>query len=175
MTGMRTVVLGPWDGPLSALIERRRATGTDLFDEVWEGEYHAVPAAHPSHGHLDQQMAEILGPLARARALVVTGPFNLGQVDDYRVPDRGIHTSLPSDTFVETVALVVEVVSPHDESWVKLAFFAARGVDEVVIVDGARRVVDWMALVDGSYQPVDTSDVLGVTVADVVSAVAWPD
>jgi Uma2 family endonuclease len=44
---------------------------------------------------------------------------------------------------VPTAALVVEIVSPGDESYKKLDFYAAQAVDEVVIVDpagGPRRV-----------------------------------
>lgn len=167
-------MLGPPDANLRALIERRRATGADLFDEVWEGEYHMAPAAHPFHGNLDQQMAVLLHPLARAQGLVVIGPFNLGTVDDFRVPDRGIHRTQPTDSFVETAALVVEVVSPHDESWAKLAFYAAHDVDEVVLVDAARRRADWLMLIDGEYQPSDHSPLLDAAVADVVSALTWP-
>jgi hypothetical protein len=37
---VRTVVLGPRRPELEALLERRRALGQDLFDEVWAGDYH---------------------------------------------------------------------------------------------------------------------------------------
>jgi hypothetical protein len=40
---------------LKDLIERRRAIGADLYDEIWDGEYHLAPAAHPFHGYLDQR------------------------------------------------------------------------------------------------------------------------
>jgi hypothetical protein len=31
------------------LIEQRRRTGADLYDEMWQGEYHITPALHGSH------------------------------------------------------------------------------------------------------------------------------
>ncbi len=40
---MRTVVLGPRPPELQALVERRRALGQDLHDEVWHGDYHVAP------------------------------------------------------------------------------------------------------------------------------------
>ncbi len=40
--------------------------------------------------------------------------------------------------FVATAAMVVEVVSPGDETLEKLAFYASRGVEEVVVADPAR-------------------------------------
>ncbi len=170
---MRTVILGPHPG-IERIIEQRRATGADLYDEVWEGEYHMAPAPHPFHASLDQQMAEILGPLARRLGLVALDTCNVGRLDDYRVPDRSVHRTQPTETFVPTAALVVEVVSAHDESWAKFDFYAAHGVDEVVIVDGHDRTVDWLALVDGAYRPVDRSAVLDVAVDEVTQAITWP-
>ncbi len=51
------------------------------------------------------------------RGLVPTGPFNLGAPDDYRVPDQGYHRTFPDDVLVTTVTVVVEVVSPDDETY----------------------------------------------------------
>lgn len=171
---MRTVVLGPPSGEMAALIERRRASGADLFDEVWEGEYHMAPAPHPAHGQLDQQLAEWLGPPARRAGLVPSGPCNLGSPDDYRVPDRVLHRRAPTATFVEGAALVVEIVSPHDETWAKLDFFAAHQVDEVLVVDPSEQAVHWLARLDGAYGPVERSVVLDVAVDDLRAALAWP-
>jgi len=113
---MKTVVLGPRPEELESLIRRRQALGLDLFDEVWEGTYHVAPAAHPAHGYVDHNLAVILDPYARAAGLVATGPFNLGTADDYRVPDHGYHRRLPDGVWVSTAAVVVEVVSPDDET-----------------------------------------------------------
>ena len=114
---MKTVVLGPLPTELLTLIERRKRLGIDLFDEVWEGSYHVAPAAHPSHGFVEDQLARILGRYAVETGLVGTGPFNLGDANDYRVSDRGYYRTLPSTTWVPTAAVVVEVVSPHDETF----------------------------------------------------------
>lgn len=171
---MRTVVLGP-DTGVEDIIERRRAAGADLYDEVWEGEYHMAPAPHPFHSDLDQQMAEILGPLARGQGLRMLGPCNIGpDASNFRVPDRSIHRGRPDQAFVPTAELVIEVVSPDDESWAKFDFYAAHDVAEVVIVDGHRRSLDWFALVDDTYQAVDRSEILGVAVAEVVARITWP-
>ncbi|CAN5766317.1 MAG: Uma2 family endonuclease [Iamia sp.] len=171
---MRTVVLGPVPRPLAEEIERRRATGADLYDEIWEGEYHMAPAPHPIHGRLDSQLTVLLWPLAEQAGLVMTSPFNLGEPDDYRVPDRGLLRGAVDETWVPTAALVIEVVSPDDESWEKLDFYARRGVEEVVVVDPSVRSVAWMALVGGAYQPVDHSAVLAVDVDEVARRIEWP-
>lgn len=174
MHGMRTVVLGPRPAELETLIQRRHALGQDLYDEVWEGEYHVAPAAHPSHGYLDNQLAVVLWPLARNAGLVGTGPFNLGESDNFRVPDRGLHRSLPSTTWVPTAAVVVEIVSPDDETWDKLDFYAAHAVDELLIVDGRDCSVTWLVLEDNHYVRAKASVLLGITAEALKAQIDWP-
>jgi Uma2 family endonuclease len=171
---VRTVVLGPLPAELAELIEHRRATGAGLYDEVWEGEYHMAPAPHLSHGVIDQRLAEIFGPLARAAGLFVSGAFNLGEPTDYRVPDRGVHRTGHDAVWVPTAVVVVEVVSPDDESWAKLPFYAGHSVDEVLIVDPQQRRVAWLGRVGTGYQPIERS-VLGVTAAELAAQLDWPD
>ena len=70
--------------------------------------------------------------------------------------------------------MVVEVVSPHDESWLKFDHYAAHGVDEVLIADPQDSTLHLFVLVDGAYQPAERSDLLDVTVADLHAAIEWP-
>ena len=130
--------MGPGASPtleLEAIVAGVHALGQDRFDEVWEGNYHMAPAPHLWHAYLGGQLAVVLqSHVARAR-LHYTDPFNLGEPDNYRVPDAGLHRSLPNAAFVPTAAMVIEIVSPGDESWEKFDHFAAHGVDEVLIVD----------------------------------------
>jgi hypothetical protein len=60
---------------------------------------------------------------------------------DFRAPDGGLHRPGAAGTWLPTAALVVEIVSPEDETWEKLPFYAAHDVDEVQIVDPAERKV----------------------------------
>src|SRR5437588_492070 len=113
---MRTVVLGPRPAELQSLIERRQALGIDIFDEVWGGSYYVATASNAAHAYLDDVLAVLLHPYAQAAGLVGTGPFNLGGPDDYRVPDRGYCRGRPAGTWVPTAAIVVEIVSPDDET-----------------------------------------------------------
>ena len=73
-----------------------------------------------------------------------------------------------------TATLVVEIVSPQDESWDKLDFYADAGVEEVVMVDPAARTVTWLGRVSDGWEPIERSGVLGVAVADVVGAITFP-
>ena len=59
------------------------------------------------------------------------GKFNLGESEhDYRVPDGGVHRERPRGVWLATAAIVVEIVSPGDESMEKLPFYARQRVDE---------------------------------------------
>ena len=171
---MKTVVLGPRPAELDALIARRQALGIDTFDEVWEGSYHVAPAAHPAHGYVDNELAALLAPVARSVGLVGTGPFNLGEPDDYRVPDRGYHRGLPTTTWVPTAAVVVEVVSPDDETYEKFGFYASHGVDELVVADPAARTVTCWTRDGATYRQARESAVLGVTEQWLRDSIAWP-
>jgi hypothetical protein len=80
---MRTLVLDPPTAGLGEFAERRRRSGLDRLDEVWEGVLHMGPAPHGRHVDVQQQLAELLGPLARAAGLFPTiGEFNLGKNAD---------------------------------------------------------------------------------------------
>jgi Uma2 family endonuclease len=171
---MRTVVVGELPVEIDTFLARRRALGQDLYDEMWDGEYHVVPAAHPWHGYVDRVLAELLGPPARAAGLVGTGPFNLGDPDDYRVPDGGYHRALPSTVFVPTAAIVVEIVSPGDESWEKFGFYAAHGVEELALADPRESRLRWFELADGAFAETDRSRLLDLTVHDMDAAIDWP-
>jgi Uma2 family endonuclease len=172
---MKTVVVGEPPAIVTQLIAERAAKGLDLFDEIWEGEYHMAPAPHSRHGLVDRQLAAILDPRARAVGLVPLGPFNLGSANDYRVPDSGYTVSTPNGTFVETAAIVVEIVSPGDETFDKFDFYASHGVDELIVVDPLEHCVLFFAVADGGFQATDQSQLLGFTVADVASLIDWPE
>jgi Uma2 family endonuclease len=170
---MRTVVLGTPPAEIERMIAHRRATGADLYDEVWEGEYHMAPAARGAHGELDGRLSRLLGPLADSVGLVESGPFNLGAPDDFRVPDRGIRQPSNAAWFA-TAALVVEIVSADDETWEKLPFYAAHDVGEVVVVDPRDRSVVWLERDGDVYRRVERSRLLGVDVAAISARVVWP-
>jgi Uma2 family endonuclease len=149
---MSTLVLGSPPPELEALLERRRLAGVDRLDEVWQGVLHLVSAPSIEHAVMAQQLAELLGPLARAAGLKPTmSVFNLGESEqDFRVPDGGLHRPPVSGEWHSTAALVVDILSPEDESRQKLPFYGARDVDEVLLVDPDARTVTWLALRDGA-------------------------
>ena len=174
--GMPSLVKDPAPAEFEQLLERRRRLGQDLFDEVWEGVLHVNPAPHSRHGKVDGQLARLLyGPGSEA-GLVESGPMNLGEPGDFRVPDRALLRPGPDAVYLPTAALVVEIVSPGDDTWQKLGFYAAHHVDELVIVDPERREVDWLALTPtGDYARVERSGLIGVGSAELAEQLDWPD
>jgi Uma2 family endonuclease len=169
-----TVVLDPPPIELTNLIQRRRDLGQDHFDEVWDGVLHMNPSPHGRHARIQWQLALLLDGPARAGGLQPTTEFNLGSKDDYRVPDGGLHRAGPDRLYYDTAALVIEIVSPGDETWAKLPFYAAHYVDEVVIVDQAERRVDWLGLAEGRYAPREASALIAVGPAELTARIDWP-
>lgn len=105
---VRTLVPDPPTRGFHAVLGARRRCGADRRDEVWEG----VP-------HM---------------ALTCMAEFNLGEPDDYRIPEGGL-LACPLEVYHPTAVLALEILSPGDESRDKLSFYAAHHVDEVLIVD----------------------------------------
>lgn len=65
----------------------------------------------------------------------------------------------------------MEIVSPGDESWQKLPFYAAHKVDEVLIAD---HTVHWLALADGEYREVQRSGLIDTGPAELAERIDWP-
>jgi Uma2 family endonuclease len=175
LTGVRTLVLDPETAGLGELMERRRRSGLDRLDEIWEGVYHMVPAPSHAHASIEAQLMRIIGPAADAAGFEPTGRCNIGEgEEDFRVPDCALHRPGASGVWHPTAAMAVEVVSPRDESFEKLPFYAARGVEEVLIVDPLRRSVSWLALQDGEYRPVQRSGLIELGPDELAERVRWP-
>jgi Uma2 family endonuclease len=155
-------------------VARRRASGADRHDEVWDGEYRMAPAARKVHGIVQGELYRVLWPLARRRGLHTIVEFNVGVPRDNRVPDVGVLRPGPDELWLPTAEIVVEVLSPRDWAWDKLPFYARHEVDEVVMVDPDERTVVWLTRTGATYRQVDRSSVLDVDVAAVAAEIDWP-
>jgi Uma2 family endonuclease len=167
-------VIGEPPIEVTAYLARRRALDQDRLDEIWEGEYHVVPAPHPWHGIVHSALHRLLGPYADDAGLVATSEFNVGEPGDFRVPDGGYHRTVPSDVYVPTAAIVVEVLSPDDETWAKLGFYARHHVDEICVVDPQQHTITWFTLQGAEYSESPGSSLLGVSSGDLVARIDWP-
>ena len=173
---MTTLVLGSPPPELEALLERRRQAGVDRLDEVWQGVRHLVPGPSFEHARISQQLAVLLDAPARDGGLLAAiSEFNLGDSEqDFRVPDGGLHRPGAAGVWLSTAAVVVEVLSAGDESWQKLGFYAEHHVDEVLLVDPAKRTVTWLALHDGEYEPVQRSRLIDLGPTELTERLDWP-
>lgn len=139
---MRAVVPDEW-------IEERRRLGLDGRDEMWEGVLHMVPPASSAQGEVGADLVGVLGRQAvrrGCRRFTEPGVFDPAIFDmtSYRVPDLGF--ARPEDVSERGIegraALVVEVLSPNDESHEKLPFYRQVGVEEVLFVDPKSRAFE---------------------------------
>jgi Uma2 family endonuclease len=172
---MPTLVLDPQPAELDALLERREALGLDHRDEVWDGVVHMNPPPSYRHERLSSILHRLLGPYADAAGLDLVGIVGIGVKKDNRIPDLTMQR--PDDAkpqWQETAAVVVEIVSPKDESRNKFDFYAAHDVDEVLIVDPAKRSVDWLGLNDGEYQPIKQSSLVDLGPSELAEQIDWP-
>jgi Uma2 family endonuclease len=107
--------------------------------------------------------------------MVVRGPANIGDPHDYRVPDVMVSRDPADRTWYPTAAIVVEVVSPGDESRRKDDFYHRVGVEEILIVDPDRRTLEWYVRGVDSFAPSAGSAVLGLASAEMVVGIDWPE
>jgi Uma2 family endonuclease len=171
---MPTVILDPLPVEIDELLERRKQLGLDRADEMWDGVLHVNPSPHGRHGLVAQQLAELLAGPARVAGLVpLMAEINVGAEGDYRVPDGGILHPGPARLYYPTAALVVEILSPKDESWAKLPFYAAHDVDEVLVVDPKKREVHWLGLRGDRYEPIERSELIDFGAAELAERIVW--
>jgi Uma2 family endonuclease len=117
----------------------------------------------------------LLGPRADAAGLYGSGPLNIGYPDDYRVPDQAYLRTPGVDMYRPSAALVVEIVSPGDETLRKLDFYHRAGVEELLIVDPEAHTVEWFERAADRFVPTDHSQLLGLSAPELDAAITWPD
>ncbi|HEX8108999.1 MAG TPA: Uma2 family endonuclease [Kofleriaceae bacterium] len=145
--------------PPRSLDERRR-TGCDRLDEVWAGVPHLVPPPSIFHQDFEYALEQALRAITARRGLRTLHNIALSVPgtgwNEYRVPDLCVaHPGQLSEQALEGHAeLVVEILSPRDESREKLPFYAGRGVREVWLIDPVSRDVEVLALRSRSYERV---------------------
>ncbi|HEX5058913.1 MAG TPA: Uma2 family endonuclease [Kofleriaceae bacterium] len=165
---MRAVVL---EMPPHWLEERRRL-GHDKRDEVWDGVLHMVPQPGTTHQGLEVELIYALKALVEARGyrlFVETSLFGAAGEKNYRVPDLSVVA--PSDFsergLEQHAEIVVELLSPNDESRDKLPFYAMCGVGEVWLIEPKTRTIEVLSLDDAYGSTRTESAVLGIRFSTV--------
>jgi len=75
---------------------------------------------------------------------------------------------------VPTVAVVIEVVSPDDETYEKFGFYAAHAVDELVIANPATRGIQCWKHGASGYIEAAASELLAISVDTLTQLISWP-
>ena len=127
------------------------------------------------HALVDHALAALLVPYAHAAGLHGSTAFNLGDgPTDFRVPDGGYHRGAPTGTWVPDAAIVVEIVSPDDETYAKFGFYAAHGVEEIIVADPTEKRIRCFRRTGTTYSESEKCDLLGVYASDLTSEIDWP-
>jgi Uma2 family endonuclease len=127
-------------------LARRKAWGLDRRDEMWEGVLHMTPAPNVEHQRVFDELSFFLtGRLkATGRGTLRSGINVFGRDkdgQDYRIPDLTFIAAGREAVFsVDGIRdggpdAVIEIRSPHDETYEKLPFYAAIGTREVIVID----------------------------------------
>jgi len=169
---MRTLLPDPPPAEFQQLLDQRRQWGADVHDEVWEGVLHMAPAPHGRHANVQLQVLRQLAAAADQTQLIALAEFDLGQPDDCRVPDGGLQRPGPDLLYYPTAALVLEVISPGDQTPEKIGFYAAHQVDELLIVDPEAHTITWLARHDDQYRPLAHSHLIELAARELV--INWP-
>ncbi len=127
------------------LLEARRASGADRYDEVWEGVYMMAPMADNEHQRIATELAIAFGAvidwqdLGRTLAGANVSDRRTGWVENFRVPDVLV---LLNNTTAEDCGthwfggpdFAVEIVSPGDRTLEKLDFYSSIKTHELLVI-----------------------------------------
>jgi Uma2 family endonuclease len=141
------------------LLRFRERTGADRFDEMWEGVLHMTPSPSFQHqlhaSRILNFFVEVWCPRTGGGAVMqinVSTPERWDQ--DYRIPDVAVMRPdrLPQgEAMFVRPNVVFEVRSPGDETYEKLPFYAAVGVEVVVVIERDTKAIQVFALSSGSF------------------------
>lgn len=142
------------------LITDRKRTGSDRYDEVWEGTYVMNPLPGLQHQRIATKLASILIEALDGDPdeCVFAGANVSDRVDDWRLNYRGpdVAVYLPENAAVECEAhwcggpdLAVEIGSPGDRSREKIAFYSKIGTRELWLLERSPWLLEQFTLQDG--------------------------
>lgn len=144
------------------ILEWRKRTGADRFDEMWEGVLHTPPLPSRLHQDLEYGLESFLrshwarliaGRAYHNIAISKTG----GWPTNFRIPDLVLlkpdRFYIDRNTHFEGAStVVVEIRSPDDESEENFPFYQDLSVPEVWIIDRDTKQPDLYILRNGQYE-----------------------
>jgi len=143
------------------VLDWRKRTGADQWDEMWEGVLHMPRVPNRTHQDMAAQLCYWLTThWAKPTGSKVYLPINIASVggwpNDYRIPDLVLLTPdrfhIDHDEYFEGApTVVVEIRSPGDETYEKMSFYARLGVPEMWIIDRDTKVPEVHVLKGAEY------------------------
>ncbi len=157
---------------LRRIIARRKRTGADRWDEVWDGVYMIMPLPNDEHQGIVSGLIFVLETvigrvdLGKVRPGVNISDRNHDWKRNYRGPDVVVFlsgtTAVNHDSFwLGGPDFAVEILSKGDRARKKLDFYASVNVRELLIVDRYPWSLDLYRLRDGVYELVGRSTIVG--------------
>jgi Uma2 family endonuclease len=144
------------------ILEWRRRTGADQWDEMWEGVLHIAPSPNRDHQDIEGSLESWLRRhWAEPNGCRVYHQINVSEPgtwpNNYRIPDLVLLTPARFDIdcneyFDGGPDAVIEIRSPGDEAYEKLDFYAKVGVREVWIIDRDAKRPEVFELAGDAYQ-----------------------
>jgi Uma2 family endonuclease len=144
------------------ILELRKRTGADRWDEMWEGVLHMPPMPNRSHQDLEGGLEAFLRRHLKSSKIKVYHQINLtsprGWPNNYRIPDLLLvgpaRAGIDFDEYFEGAPdVVVEIKSPGDETEGKMPFYASLGVPEVWVIHRDTKEPAVFLLKGGLYEP----------------------
>jgi len=140
-------------------IQERKNSDISQWDEMWDGVLHMPPIANGMHqdfaldlgGYLKRRWAKPNGGLVRLEVNLTTPEDVETWTKNYRIPDMVLLDRArllidKNEYMVGAPLVVVEIRSPGDESYEKLAFYAGLGVPEVWIFHRDTKAIELRSL-----------------------------
>ncbi len=144
------------------ILDWRKRTGADQYDEMWEGVLHMPPSPTRMHQDIEGAVEAWLRwywvPLRGAK---VYHQINLASIGgwphNYRIPDLVLllpqRCAIDRNEYFEGAPdVVVEIHSPGDETYDKFSFYAELGVPEIWVIHRDSRIPEVHRLKRGRYK-----------------------
>jgi Uma2 family endonuclease len=128
------------------ILKRRRLSGGDRYDEVWNGVYIMSPLANDEHqklvGKFTRIFDEVIGDpgLGEVRPGVNVSDREKGWKQNYRCPDVAVKLNgglakILKNHWFGGPDFAIEILSKGDRSLEKLTFYSAIGTLELLILN----------------------------------------
>jgi Uma2 family endonuclease len=147
------------------ILDWRRRSGADQWDEMWEGVLHMAPSPNRDHQDFEYNLESWLRRYwAEPNGCRVYHQINVAEPgtwpNNYRIPDLVLLTPARfkidcNEYFDGGPEVVVEIHSPDDETYDKFDFYSKVNVLEIWVVDRDTKRPEVFAAVGGEFHARD--------------------